>query len=178
MMVLVSVSRNASAGALIRPATIADAADISRIHNASIAANDSTMQERPTQVSDAKSLVQSNDGRSITLVLEIERQVVGWGRVWPYSTRAGYRFAAETAIFLDKQYRGKGLGTMLQSALVTVSRQLGYHHLVAKIFAENAVSIQMHLRIGYERVGIQREIGHKGDSWRDVAILQFIHAGD
>ena len=53
-------------------------------------------------------------------------------------------------------------------------RAYGYHHLVAKILADNTRSIEYNLRFGYERVGVQREIGFKNGHWQDVAILQLV----
>lgn len=134
------------------------------------------MQEDPVTVEDTEAALRNPADRESRLVVVVEDVVRGWGRLWRYSDRTGYRFAAETAIFIDRAFRRRGLGTVLQAALIEESRRLGYHHLVAKIFAENSASIRMHESLGYEVVGIQREIGYKKGARKDVAILQFVHA--
>lgn len=163
---------------IVRHARAADVARICLIHNEAIESNTATMQEEPTSPESAQRLIDDCRGRSSLLVVEYEGEVCGWGRVWPYSIREGYRFAAETAIFIARASRRRGLGTLLQTALIEESRRLNYHHLAAKVFADNAASIHLHVKLGYEVVGIQREIGLKNGRWKDVAILQYVHGDE
>ena len=96
------------------------------------------------------------------------------GVVKKYSPRPGYDLCCETSIFLERSLVGRGLGKPLQQELLNRAVALGYHHVVAKIWADNAGSIRFHERFGYEMVGVQREIGWVGGKWRDVAIMQKI----
>lgn len=160
---------------VVRKARPSDAAHISRIHNQSIASNDVTMRESSVPVSEASALIQDTHEHSAVLVVALGEVVCGWGRVWPYSAREGYRFAAETALFIDRPFQGQGLGTILQAALIKEGIHQGYHHFVAKIMADNSTSIHVHVKLGYAVVGVQHEIGYKNGSWTDVAILEYIH---
>lgn len=63
---------------------------------------------------------------------------------------------------------------LLKRALIEQARALGYHHLVAKVFADNAASLASNRRCGFELVGVQREVGIKQGKRQDVAILQLI----
>ena len=72
---------------------------------------------------------------------------LGWAIIKRYSDREGYRFAAETAVYLDPAHLGKGYGKQMKRFLIDESRAMGYHHLVAKIFATNEVSIAYNLRL-------------------------------
>jgi L-amino acid N-acyltransferase YncA len=162
----------------VRDATASDAAAIAAIHNASIRAGDSTMDESLKEPRDVRQLLETRADGEALLVLEEAGRVVGWGIVRRYSARAGYRFAGETSVFLCRDCTGRGLGRRLQAALMDRCRQLGYHHLVAKVFANNIASIKMHAQLGYELVGVQREIGFKQGRWQDVAILQCVLGED
>lgn len=115
--------------------------------------------------------------REALLVIEEEGTVVGWGIIRQYSEREGYRFTGETSVFLARSHTGRGLGTQLQRALLERCEVFGYHHLVAKIFADNDQSIRMHRNFGYELVGVQREVGMVDGVWRDVAIMQLLLPG-
>jgi phosphinothricin acetyltransferase len=53
-------------------------------------------------------------------------------------------------------------------------RRFGYHHIVAKILADNQTSINLHEKFGFALVGVQREVGRLAGRWRDVAIYQLI----
>ena len=69
---------------------------------------------------------------------------------------------------------GQGIGSRIKRALIARCRELGYHHLVAKLLADNVASIEYNRKLGYEVVGVQREIGFKEGRWCDVVILQLI----
>lgn len=158
----------------IRDATPADAAAIAAIYNESIAANDSTMDDIPKTAADIRQQMARFNEREGFLVLEQAGEVLGWGIIKRYSDRPGYRFCCETSVYIRRALMRRGYGSRIEQALIDRCRQFGYHHLVAKIWATNAGSIQMHERFGYEIVGTQREIGYKNGQWQDVTIMQCI----
>ena len=108
------------------------------------------------------------------IVLTEDAVVVGWGVYKRYSARVGYRFAGETATYLRRSHTGRGLGTRIKRALIDRCRAMGYHHLVAKVFADNAASVAYNQRLGYEVVGTQRQIGFRDGRWVDITILQLL----
>ncbi|MFV1979762.1 MAG: N-acetyltransferase family protein, partial [Rhodothermia bacterium] len=156
---------------LIRLARPTDAVRIAEIYSESIAANDSTMVEGLVLADDMVDMLREQDAAKEIWVVDLDHRVVGWGRLRRYSQRQGYRFAAETSLFLSREHVGQGFGTVLQKKLMDRCSKLGFHHLVAKIFADNETSINLHTKLGYEMVGIQREIGFKQGRWQDVAIM-------
>jgi L-amino acid N-acyltransferase YncA len=158
---------------MLRDAVSADAAAIARIQRQSVEAMDSTMAA-PASTEEIREQLLAMGPREAWLVVEEEQVVVGWGVVKRYSPRPGYDPCCETSIFLDRSHCGRGLGRPLQQALLDRAVALNYHHVVAKIWADNKSSIGFHERFGYELVGVQREVGRVGDQWRDVAILQLI----
>lgn len=159
---------------VIRDATPQDAERIAAIYNQAVASGNVTMDEHFWRAADVQSWMADLQPREGVLVLEDARGIVGWSRYLRYSPRAGYRFSAETATYLDKDRRGQGHGTRLKQATIERCRRLGYHHLVAKIAADNAVSLHYNRRLGYEVVGTQREIGYRNGQWVDMIILQCI----
>lgn len=156
----------------LRDATPSDAAVIAAILNESIAAGDSLMIEEPVHAAEIRAQMDGFEEGEGYLLLEDAGTVVGWGVLKRYSDRSGYRFAAETSVYVRRDRTGRGYGSRLQAALIERARAAGFHHLVAKIWAGNAGSRALHEKFGYEVVGIQREIGFVGGQWRDVAILQ------
>ena len=160
--------------ATIRNATRADATAIAEIYNQSIAVGDATMDESLWTPAHVRSLMQGHSDREGFIVLERAGLVLGWSIYKRYSHRAGYRFAGETATYLLRTETGRGYGTRLKKAVLECCRRAGYHHLVAKVIADNATSIDYNLRLGYEIVGTQREIGFRNGKWIDVIILQLV----
>ncbi len=160
----------------IRPARPDDAAAIAHIHNQSIAAGGATMEDEPKTTASVERRVAALGPREGFMVLTDEERVVGWGLIKTYSPRSGYRFACETAVYVDRQRLGQGIGSRLKKALIARCKALGYHHMVAKIFASNIASIAYNKRLGYEVVGVQKEIGFKEGRWCDIVIMQLILA--
>ncbi len=160
----------------VRPCEYDDAAAVAAIYNESIEAADSTMELTPKSAEDIGLLLRRLGDRERLLVIESTEGIEGWGILKRYSDREGYRFAAETSVYLRRGHVGKrtGYGSAIQQELMKLSEDLGYHHIVAKIWASNEISIRMHEKFGFEIVGTQREIGFVKEEWRDVTIMQYV----
>lgn len=159
------------------PIEIAKPADyptIAAIYNEYINLGNATMEEKNHDAADIANWVEKFNSREQLYVYRQEGKVIGWGIIKRYSDRAGYRFAGETAVYLTSTELGKGYGTQMKKYLIEQCRKFAYHHLVAKIFASNATSIQYNLRLGYTMVGTQKEIGFKNNQWQDVVIMQLV----
>lgn len=156
----------------IRECTREDADPIALIYNQSVAARDSTMHLEPIETRQVQQWIEHLTDREALLVLEEAGRILGWGVIKRYSDRAGYRFTGETSVYLRRDQTGQGYGSMMQAALIERGRAYGYHHLVAKIWVDNEVSIGLHRKFGYEMVGVQKEVGWVDDRWHDVAIMQ------
>lgn len=158
----------------IRDATLGDATVIAEIYSESIAIGDSTMHDEPKTAEAIRSQMEGFSDREGFMVLERDGFIVGWGVIKLYSHRTGYRFCCETSVFLRRSETRNGYGSYLKKAVIERCREYGYHHLLARIFADNEGSIEYNRSLGYELVGIQREIGFKDGRWQDVAIMQLV----
>jgi len=160
----------------LRDATAADAAQLAAIYNETVLARDATMDLAPRDEQYFRELMANLTDREALIVLADDEQVFGWGRIMRYSDREGYGTTCETAVYLRRELRRQGLGTRIKVELIERCRRLGYHHLVAKVFAGNRASIDYNLRLGFEIVGTQREVGWVGGRWEDVTIMQLVLA--
>lgn len=57
-------------------------------------------------------------------------------------------------------------------ALIQQAKVLGKHVMVAGIEAGNTGSISLHEKLGFQRVGLLKEVGTKFGGWLDLAFLQ------
>ena len=159
---------------VIRDATPADAAAIAAIYTESVERGDATMDETPWTAAHVTGLMSTHSEREGFLVLEHGEELLGWGVYKRYSPRTGYRFAGETATYLRRDQTGAGHGSRIKRALIERCRASGYHHLVARVFADNTASVAYNQRLGYTIVGTQRQIGFRSGRWVDVTILQLL----
>lgn len=156
----------------IRPAEQKDAAAIAAIYNQYTGT--ATLDTEKRDAVYFKELMEKLDSRETMLVVEHESTVAGYGILKKYTWKKGYQYAGETSVFLDGKSRGKGLGNKMKKTLIEKARELEYRHLVARIMAHNKLSIEYNLKLGYEMVGIQKQIGYAKGQWHDVAILQLV----
>ena len=159
---------------IYRIATEEDAPVITEIYNEHIKQGGSTMDLQPKEVSDVVAWFQGFNKRELIVLVEVNGNIIGWGIIKRYSDREGYARACETAIYLKSSETRKGYGSQLKLWIIEKCRELGYHHMVAKIYAKNEASIEYNRKLGYEIVGTQKEIGYVDGEWLDVTIMQLI----
>lgn len=156
----------------VRTARLADGAAIADIYNQAIASGESTMDTEVADASRFSDYLCEPDPRQRLLVGELDTRLVAWGIVKRYSDRPGYRYAAETSVYVATNEQHCGHGATLLAAVLDAAKTLDYRHLVAKVLAVNEASVRFHQRLGFELVGYQRGIGFINGRWHDVAIMQ------
>lgn len=168
-------SRNAG-DVRLRDATVDDAAIVTEIYNRHIALGGACLEDEPKSQDELRRQIEAFGPREALLLLESASrpEVIGWGIIKRYSERSGYRFTCETAVYLRPGSEGRGHGSRIKRALIDRCRHLGYRHMVAKILARNTASIEYNKRLGYEVVGVQRDVGYQNGQWQDVVILQYV----
>lgn len=111
------------------------------------------------------------------LIAAATGRVAGWAALSGVSSRCVYRGVGEVSVYVAAAARGLGIGAALLTELVRQSEDAGIWTLQAGIFPENAASIRLHERAGFEVLGLRRRLGMmehgplKGQ-WRDVAFLE------
>ena len=98
--------------------------------------------------------------------------VIGFATFGDFRPWPGYRYTVEHTVHVRGDRRGGGVGTRLLQALFPRAASLGKHMMVAGVDAANVASIRFHERLGFERSGCLREVGHKFDRWLDLVFLQ------
>ena len=157
-----------------RIADITDAQSVMDIYNEHVADGNSTMDQQPKSLTEIEDWFKGFWERELIVMLEEDKKIIGWGIIKRYSDREGYAKACETAIYLRVAEIRKGYGTLMKKWIIDKCRQLGYHHLVAKIFSSNTASIEYNKKLGYELVGKQKDIGYVDGQWQDVTIMQLL----
>jgi L-amino acid N-acyltransferase YncA len=112
------------------------------------------------------------------LVLEDDGRVAGYAYASQHRARAAYRWAVEVGIYIGLEHRGAGAGRRLYEGLFGLLRQQNFRVACAGITLPNDASIGLHEALGFERVGVYREIGHKNGVWHDVVWLQLLLRSD
>ncbi len=158
----------------IRRATTGDAPAIAAIYNHYIFNSTATFDTEPKSVEERERWIAEREPRHPVFVAEREGRVIGWAAISRYRERPAYVHTAEVAVYMDVDERGAGVGGRLLGRLIDEARSLGLHVLVSQIVAGNEASLKMTERLGFERVGVLREVGRKFGTWLDVVILEMV----
>lgn len=101
-------------------------------------------------------------------ICEINGMIVGYAYASKYSERKAYRFSADLAVYIKKEYRGHGIGKLLYAKLMNELFLHGFYTVYACITGENEGSINFHKSLGFCEVGRFHNIGYKFGRWHDV----------
>ncbi|MDM0001997.1 N-acetyltransferase family protein [Variovorax sp. J22P240] len=111
-------------------------------------------------------------GYPVLVAIDDRGAVAGYASFGDWRAFDGYRHTVEHSVYVRQDVRGAGIGKTLMVALIDRARRIGKHVLVAGIDAKNAGSIEMHKKLGFEEVGLLKEVGTKFGAWLDLAFLQ------
>ena len=157
----------------IRLATLDDAGSIRSIYNHEVEAHTSTFDLTPRSLEEQRNwLAERSGGFSAIVATLADDGVVGFASLSPFKDRAAYRTTVESSVYVSRDHGRLGIGTGLMEHLLSVARDSGFHCVVARITAESESSRALHAAVGFELVGIEREVGRKFGRWLDVAIMQ------
>ena len=158
----------------IRTATLADAGAILEIYNREVLETTATFDLVPRTLEQQQDWLSARSGAfaAIVAVDDATRQVVGFAALSPYKERAAYRTTVENSVYVRREAGGRGVGTALMLHLVAVARESGFHSIIARIEAGGTASRALHAAVGFELVGIEREVGRKFRRWLSVAVMQ------
>ena len=106
------------------------------------------------------------------LVAERAGEVVGYAYGGQHRARAAYRWSVEVSAYVSEGARRSGVGRALYAALLPQLAERRFHIAVAGIALPNDGSVALHEAMGFEPVGVFREVGFKFGRWHDVGWWQ------
>lgn len=142
--------------------------DVARIYNEGIATRNATFEKQAPDWT----LWDKAHRKDCRLVAKIADKIVGWAALSNVSGRCVYSGVAEVSIYIDSEYRGRGIGDKLLKSLIAESEANGIWTLQAGMFPENENSMRLHQKNGFRIVGTRERIGKMDDRWRDTVLLE------
>ncbi len=163
-----------TATTLIRPSTQADLPAITAIYGDSVDNGTGTFELQAPDESEMARRREDVLSKGLPwLVAEVEGRVLGYAYANHFRPRLAYRFCVEDSIYLHRDARGRGLGTLLLAELMARCEAAGARQMLAVIGdSANAGSIGVHRRLGFQHVGTMKSVGWKFDRWLDVVVMQ------
>lgn len=139
-----------------------------------------SFEERAPSAEEMAARIERYGASHAWLVAEQEGRVAGYAYATAFNERPAYRWSTGVSVYVAAELRGRGVGRALYEALFERLRECGFRMACAGITLPNAASVALHESLGFEPVGVNREIGWKQGAWRDVGWwqLELAPAGD
>jgi phosphinothricin acetyltransferase len=157
---------------MIRLARPGDAAEMLAIYAPIVRETHISFEIEPPSVDEMRTRIEKVLAKDAWLVLERDGRIAGYAYASEYKARLAYQWTIEVTCYVHADARGQGVGAALYRALLAVLRKQGYHTAVAIIALPNAASVRLHESVGFELLGVFREVGFKAGAWRDTGWYQ------
>jgi phosphinothricin acetyltransferase len=113
-------------------------------------------------------------GYPVIGVLDDANELLGFGSYGSFRAWPAYKYSIEHSLYVERRHRGQGIGRMLLAELIASATRQDYHMLIGGIDADNAASIALHRRLGFEQCAHIRQAGFKFGRWLDLAFFQLL----
>lgn len=100
--------------------------------------------------------------------------LMGFASYGTFRAFPAFKYSVEHSVYVNRDYRGRGLGVALMRALIERARAQQYHVLVGAIDSTNQASCALHEKLGFAHAGTVRQAGFKFGRWLDVAFYQLL----
>jgi phosphinothricin acetyltransferase len=131
-----------------------------------------SMEDEAPSASEMAERIETMSRTHPWLIAETDGAVAGYAYASRHRDRAGYRFAADVAVYIAEEQRRRGVGRRLYGALLPLLADQGFRWACAGITLPNPASVALHEGFDFQLVGIYRQIGWKAGAWQDVGWWQ------
>lgn len=153
---------------LVRPATIDDAATFAAIYAPIVRDTPISFETEPPSPQEMAGRVAETMKTYPWLAAEEAGGIAGYAYASAHRSRAAYRWSVDMTVYVGEKARRQGAARALYSRLFEILCAQGFHRAFAGIALPNPASVRFHEAMGFEPVGIYRNVGYKAGAWRDV----------
>lgn len=159
----------------IRNALIEDLDEITNIYNEAISKTVATFDTEEKSIDEQEIWFQEHGPKNPIIVAEEDGNILGWAALSKYSTRCAYSDTAEISLYVKDKHQSRGIGKKLMEKIIQEGKKAGLHVVLARITEGNEKSVHLHKLVGFEHIGILKEVGMKFGKRLDVYLMQKIY---
>ena len=159
----------------VRPASLEDLPSLTEIQNHYVIHTHITFDHRPfTPEQRVPWFHEHSDGQRYRLLVACDSQdvVLGYACTGRHRTKEAYDTTVEASVFCRPEAAGRGIGTLLYSALFDAIADQDIRRIVAGIAQPNVASNALHRRFGFTAIGVFSQVGRKFEKYWDVMWME------
>ena len=109
------------------------------------------------------------------LTAELDGRAVGYASLSPYRDKEAYRETVELSVYVDPEFRRRGVARELMAAIIKEARERqDIHTVISVITGGNEASIRLHQAFGFVHCGTMREVASKFGRLLDIDNFQLM----
>jgi phosphinothricin acetyltransferase len=158
----------------VRAAQSDDVAAMAAIYNDVIATSTAIYSSQPSTLDERRDWFNARIAAGFPVLAAVRGgELVGYASfaefrgAWP-----GYLHSVEHSVYVRADHWRHGVGSALVRALFPLAAAMDKHVMIGGIDAANDGSLEMHERLGFQRVAHFREVGRKFGRWLDLVFMQ------
>lgn len=160
---------------IIRDASLKDLTEITEIYNEAILNTVATFDTNIKTLDEQKEWFDKHGSKNPIIVAEENGKITGWASLSKYSDRCAYSDTAELSLYVKEESQGRGIGKKLMEGIIKKGEQAGIHAIISRIAEGNQVSVHLHKMVGFEHIGIYKEVGYKFEKRLDVYLMEKLY---
>lgn len=149
-----------------------DGAAIAAIYAPYVTGSIASFEEWAPSAAEMASRIEHVAARYPWLVAVQDGGVIGYAYASRHHDRAAYRWAADTAVYIDSAHHRRGVGRALYEELLPRLRAQGIQVVFAVLGLPGDASVALHESLGFRRLGVFQGVGYKHGAWHDVGWWQ------
>lgn len=118
--------------------------------------------------------IKTNTEKYPWLVCLHKNEIIGYAYGSTHRYRTAYQWSPESTIYLAPGFHSKGIGRMLYETLFSLLTLQGYYNVFAGVALPNEKSVGFHQALGFEEIGIFKNIGYKHGNWHHTHWFQLM----
>ncbi|MEH1998475.1 MAG: GNAT family N-acetyltransferase [Nostoc sp.] len=119
--------------ATIRLANESDALKMLAIYAPIVRETSISFEIEPPSETEFERRIQNYQQQMPWLVCEINGELLGYAYATPYRTRAAYQWSVESSVYVNVEYRRKGVAKALYTSLFGLLQLQGYYNVFAAL---------------------------------------------
>lgn len=159
---------------VVRDAVRGDASALALIYNRGIVDRLATLETAERSPDERRAWLDARGPRHPVIVAEADGRVVGFGSLNVFNPRRAYDHVADFSLYVERGWRGRGVGRVILDALIERARRLGYHKMVLAAFPFNPAGMALYRKLGFRFVGVYKEQGLLDGRWVDTVVMEKI----
>jgi len=150
---------------IIRLATVNDAEGLLAVYKPYVETTASTFEYDVPSVDEFRKRINAIIPEYPWLVCEREGVIVGYAYAHKHRERVAYQWSPESTIYLSKEMHGTGIARIMYEAVFEILKLQGFINVFASVLSTNINSNRFHKAMGFEEIGLFKNIGYKYEAW-------------